>query len=161
MTAHLPSTAPPPKTVTTAYWLYVVGAVLGLIGAIVSFIALPAVLQQAIDQANRSLQGRDTGGIDVTGLATGSVITGVVIGAVVTLAFTVLTIVFAVKFRQGRNWARIVLAVFAALQIFGVLGTYGIGAVHFLVVLAALILSFVTPSNVWFREMRPRPATAY
>ena len=149
--------ASPPTTVTVSFWLYIVGAVLGVVAAIVGFLAVPAAIDQAVEAARS--QGTDTGGVDVEGIARGVAIGGAVFGAVVALVFTVLTILFALKMRQGRNWARIVLAVFAGLQVFGVLGGYGVGALHFLVVLAALILSFLPASNAWFASFRaPRPA---
>jgi hypothetical protein len=153
-------TSTAPTTVTASYWLYIVGAVLGLIGALVLILTIPAQLAIAQDSLTRSLQGRDTNGVDVSSLANAAVISGVVIGTIVTVAFSVLTIVFAQKYRQGRNWARIVLAVFAALQIFGAfnISTYGVSSLHFVVVLVALILSFLPASNAWFRAMKPVPA---
>lgn len=146
-----------PTTVTASYWLYIVGAALGVVGAIVGFIALPAAIDQGVEVARR--QGTSTNGVDIEGIVRGAAIGGVVLGAVITVVFTVLTILFALRMRQGRNWARIVLAVFAGLQVFGVAGGYGVGALHFLVVLAALILSFLPVSNAWFAALRPpRPA---
>ena len=121
-----PVTAPP-SSVTTAYWLYVVGAVLGLIGAVVVFVVLPSVIAQATSATGQALQGQDTNGVDVAGIATGAAIGSAVLSAAMTLVFSILTIVFARKMRQGRNWARIVLAVAAGLQIFGVLGPYASG----------------------------------
>ena len=97
----------------------------------------------------------------LSGIATGAVIGGLVIGTLFAVAFTVLTIVCALKVRRGRDWARIVLAVFAALQVFGVLGSSGIGLVHFLVVIAALVLSFLPASNAWFRSVGPRAGAAF
>ncbi|MGT2426132.1 hypothetical protein [Amnibacterium kyonggiense] len=143
-----------PGSVVWSYRLYIVGAVLGLIGAVVTFIALPAAISAGTDAANRALQGRSTNGVDVASATAGLAVGGAILSAVITLAFSILTIVFARKMLAGRNWARIVLAVFAALQIFGVLGSLGVGALHFVVVLVALILSFVPTSNAWFREQR-------
>jgi hypothetical protein len=148
----------PPQTVRIAYWLYIVGAILGIIGAIVLAITLPASIASGQAALNRSLQGQSTKGIDVEAFATGAAIGGVAISGVITLAFSILTIVFARKMLLGRNWARIVLAVFAAAQIFGafnVVGTYGVSSLHFIVVLAGLILSFLPASNAWFRAMKP------
>ncbi len=156
------TTAPltsPPTTVTASFWLHIVGAVLGVVGAIVGFVALPAAIEQGVEIARG--QGTDTGGVDLEGIVRGAAIGGAVLGGVIAVAFTVLTIVFALKMRQGRNWARIVLAVFAGLQIFGVAGAYGVGALHFLVALAALILSFLPVSNAWFAARKARTPTAY
>ncbi|GAA2751941.1 hypothetical protein [Amnibacterium kyonggiense] len=154
------ASADAPSSVVWSYRLYIVGAVLGLIGAVVTFIALPAAISAGTDAANRALQGQSTNGVDVAGATTGLAVGGAVLSAVITLAFSILTIVFARKMRAGRNWARIVLAVFAALQIFGVLGSYGVGAVHFVVVVVALILSFVPTSNAWFQQQKVAQQTA-
>ena len=151
--------APAPAPVVWSYRLYLIGAVLGLIGTVLSLVLLPATLDAAVQSATRSLQGRDTQGVDVEAIARGAAIGGVVIGAILSVVFTVLIIVFARKMLQGRNWARIVLLVFAVLQVFGVLGTYGLGALHFLVVAVAAVLSFLPVSNAWFRETRTARTT--
>ena len=158
MTSTEPSTAATPSTVTASYWLYIAGAVLGLIGAIVVLIALPASIAAGTDAAGQALQGQDTNGVDVNGAVTGLAIAGAIVSVLLTLVFSILTILFARKMRQGKNWARIVLAVFAILQLFGVLGAFGVGALHFIVVLVALILSFLPASNAWFRTMKPAVA---
>jgi predicted ferric reductase len=153
------ATASAPGSVVWSYRLYLIGAVLGLIGTVLSLVLLPAAIDAAVQSANRSLQGRDTQGVDVEALARGAAIGAVVLGAVLSVIFSVLIIVFARKMLQGRNWARIVLLVFAVLQVFGVLSTYGLGALHFLVVAVAAVLSFLPVSNAWFREARTARTT--
>ena len=143
-----------PQTVTVAYWLYIVGAILGLVGAVVVGVLIPTSITTASGATTQALQGQDTNGVDVGSAVVGVTIASAVFSIVLTVVFSVLLIVFARKMRAGRNWARIVLAVIAVLQLFGVLGAYGVGALHFLVVLAALILSFLPTSNAWFREVR-------
>ena len=146
--------APAPSTVVWSYRLYVIGAILGLIGLVLSLVLLPATIDAAVQSANRSLQGRDTQGVDVEALARGTAIGATVLSVVLSVVFSVLIIVFARKLRQGRNWARIVLLVIAVLQIFGVLGGYGLGALHFLVMAAAAVLSFLPVSNAWFHSAK-------
>lgn len=148
------ATTTAPQTVTVAYWLYVVGAILGLVGAIVVGVLIPNSIAVAGGATTQALQGQDTGGVDVNGAVVGVTIASAVFSIVLTVVYSILFFVFARKFRAGKNWARIVLAVIAALQLFGVLGAYGIGALHFLVVIAALVLSFLPASNAWFREVK-------
>lgn len=158
-TTDAPVTAAP-QPVRISSVLYIVGAVLGLVGAVVLLVTLPATMATSQDALNRSLQGRSTNGVDVAGIANGAAVGGAIFSVVLTVVFSILTILFARKMLQGKNWARVVLIVFAALQVFGVLGSYGVGALHFLVVLAALILSVVPTSNAWFREIKaPRTPT--
>lgn len=157
MSTYDTPTTTKPQTITVSYWLYIVGAILGIVGAIVLIVALPASIAASQDQLNR-LQSQSTNGVDVSGVVTGAAIGGAIFSGVLTLAFSVLTIVFARKMLLGKNWARIVLAVFAVLQIvgaFNIAGTYGVSTLHFVVVLVALILSFLPTSNAWFREMKP------
>ena len=147
----------PPQPLKVAYWLYVVGAILGIIGAILLVVVLPASIATGQAELHRTLQGQSTNGVDVQAFATGAAVGGVIVSDVLTLAFSILTIVFARKMLRGKNWARIVLAVFAALQVFGVLAisTFGVSTLHFVVVLIGLILSFLPTSNAWFRSMKP------
>ena len=148
------TTASAPSTVVWSYRLYLIGAILGLIGLVLSLVLLPATIDTAVQSAKNSLQGRDTQGVDVEALARGTAIGATVLSVVLSVVFTVLIIVFARKLRQGRNWARIVLLVVAVLQLFGVLGGYGLGALHFLVMAAAAVLSFLPASNAWFRSQK-------
>jgi predicted secreted protein len=158
-TTVTPTTAPP-QPVIVSYWLYLVGAVLGLVGAIVLLVVLPSTIAASSDATSKALQGQSTDGVDVSSAVAGITIGTTVLSVVVTLVFSVLTIVFARKYRQGKNWARVVLAVFAGLQLFGIAGAFGVGALHFLVVIAALVLSFLPSSNAWFRAVKPAPTTA-
>jgi hypothetical protein len=150
-----------PQSVAVSRLLYIIGAALGLVGAIVVGVTLPASIATATSAASQALQGRSTNGVDVGGAVTGLAIAGAVLSIVLSVAFSILTFVFASKMRDGRNWARIVLAVFTFAQLFGVLGSYGAGAVHFLVMLVAFILSVVPTSNAWFREVKAARTPAF
>lgn len=155
------STAPAaPATVVWSYRLYLIGAVLAVIGIVLSLVLLPAAIDAAVRAANQVAQGRDTQGLDVDAIARGTAIGSAVFGVVLALAYAVLTVVFAGRLRRGRNWARIVLLIFAILQVFGIIGPYGLGLLQFLVYIVAAILSFVPVSNDWFRAVGPRPGTA-
>jgi hypothetical protein len=155
------ATAPAaPATVVWSYRLYLVGAVLAVIGIVLSLVLLPAAIDAAVRLANQQLQGRDTQGLDVEAVARGTAIASAVFGVVLALVFAVLTFVFAGKLRQGRNWARIVLLIFAVLQVGGIISAYGVGLLQFLVFIAAAILSFLPASNDWFRAVAPRPRSA-
>jgi hypothetical protein len=149
-----------PRPVNTAYWLYVVGAVLGLVGFVVSLILLPSV----VSAAEHQFQAQDTKGVDVHAVALGAAIGGAVFGGLIAVAFFVLTVVFAAKMRKGRNWARIVLLVFAVLHVLGLAGlatgnTSALSAVLSLLVAiasaVAAVLSFLPESNAWFRAAKP------
>ena len=143
----VPTQAVAPQPVVVSYWLYIVGAVLGLIGLIITLVTLPA----AITLAQQQLVG--TPAANQSGVIVGAAIGAGIFSAVLSVAFAVVMIIFARKMLVGRNWARIVLAVLAGLQIFGVVGAYGVGALHFLVLAAAAIFSFLPLSNAYFRSL--------
>jgi hypothetical protein len=154
-------TTPAPQAVTTSYWLYIVGGILGLIGAVIVGVLIPSSIAAATSSTTQALQGQSANGVDVSGTVTAVAVVLAVLSIVLSLVFAVLMLVLAPRMRRGSNRARITLIVLAALQVFGLLGSYGVGALHFLVVLVALILSVLPASNAWFRSMKPTvPPTA-
>jgi hypothetical protein len=153
-----PHTTSAPSTVVWASRLYLIGAVLGLIGIVLTLVLLPGTIDSAVQGATKSLQGRDTQGLDVEAIARGTAIGTAVLGVVIAVVLSVLTFLFVRKFRQGRNWARIVLLIFAVLQLGGILNLFGLGALQLIVVAVAAVLSFLPASNAWFRAMKPTAA---
>lgn len=129
-----------PGTVTAAFWLWIVEAVLSVIFGIV-VVAVAAATPAVADLSGSQ---RDSA-------------VGVLIGvAVVFIVVAVVRGLIAFAMRRGRNWARIVLTVLAALSIVAtVLQGGGAGWLLWLsVVLAvvAVVLMFVPASNAWFRR---------
>jgi hypothetical protein len=90
----------------------------------------------------------------------------VVLGAVIALIISVLLLGLAVMVRRGRNWARIVAIVLAALGILGGLFSYGqpyggvitaLDTVDLLLAIATLVLLVMPQSSEYFRARRSRP----
>ncbi len=102
-----------PGTITLAATIMIVRAVIGLIGVVLIF-AVKDDIRQAIRDNNRSLSTADVN------TAT-NVAVGVAIGAAI-LVF-LFYIWLAAKVLRGRNWARIVTIVIAALSVLGAIGT--------------------------------------
>jgi heme A synthase len=146
MTNPYPSAADPsaaPAEVQTAYRLYIAGILIGVLGAILTFVNLPAAMDAAIAK-----QG-DVPGLSAEQLRSATQI-GAIVGGIVALVFVVLYILFIIKMRAGRNWARIVLTVLSALSVistvFGI-GTVfsegGLGVVSGILTLVQLVLIVV------------------
>ena len=152
-----PSTTPP-TSVLWSYRLHLIGAALGLLTIVLTLLLLPATIDAAVRQTGQMLQGQSTEGLDVEAIARGTAIGSAALGIAFALIVSVLTIVFARKMIQGRNWARIVLTVFAGLQLFGVFAPFGVGLLHLLVLVAAVVLSFLPASNAWFRARKQASA---
>jgi hypothetical protein len=91
---------------------------------------------------------------------TAGTIKGIYIFAII--AVSLLMLLFAWKMRSGRNWARILLAVLAVLQLLFQASSVGLssvlGLVGVLITASALVFMFVPQSNAYFAQFRrPRP----
>lgn len=161
-----------PKTVEAAFWLYILTAVLGAVGIIISVTTYPALRLQVNDQARRQLEAQGQSGAlpdgAITAIFDATFAIGIVFGAVFLAAY----VVFAFFFRGGANWARIVLTVCAALAIFGTLftlaslaipsgarapqvpGGYATSVGQFLCLVVATVLIYLRPSNDYFRAVK-------
>jgi hypothetical protein len=159
MSSFEPTVATQPRSVLWSYRLYLVAAILGVVGIVLSLVLLPATIDAATQSAIRAAQGQDTQGVDYAAVGRGIAIGATVLAVAIQVVLIVLTVVFARKMNQGRNWARIVLLVLAVLQLFGVLGAFGVGALQFVLLVVAAILSFLPASNAWFRQQKAVPAS--
>jgi len=102
-----------PGSITLATTVMVVRAVIGLLGIVLVF-AVKDDIRQAIQDSDHDLSASDAD--TATNLAIG-------------IAFVLAVLIFlfyvwlAAKIRRGRNWARIVTIVIAALGVIGAIGT--------------------------------------
>jgi hypothetical protein len=153
----VPLRGPRPRSVEISFWLWIISLILGAAGSVAALTQLDRIRAEAI---NRALAQNPT--LDQS--MTQSVVTGVLIGAVaVALLFVVAELVFVFLMRGGRNWARIVLAVFGGLSVlFGLVGLAGTAGpvlvasfVQLLLVVAAIATMFGPAANAWFRPRRP------
>ena len=145
-----------------SFQLWLANIVLGVVSAIVgAFVGVSAV-SDALAAA---------GSEDSSALRTGLVI-GLVVGAVFFVVLVGLELLFAIKMRQGRNWARIVLTILGVVgilfslpaliggsstQINGQTIDTGGGPIitiltiiSILLTIAAIVFSFQKPSNDYF-----------
>ncbi len=144
-----------PGTVKGAFFIYLVAAVLAVIGIILALTS--NVWKQAIADS-----GADTSGVDVQSLVN----TAKIITVVVSVVLVALYLLFAFKMRAGRNWARIVLTVLSALSIissFSASATVTVnghvykssstqisGWIGALLAAIAIVLMFMPASNAYF-----------
>lgn len=141
-----PPAPPRPGTVEGAFWAFIAAPVIGLIGGLLIFGNRDKIAATMRD-TNRQRGGNLTDA-QIDQAVNVTMITAVVIAVIIAALY----LLFAFKLRAGRNWARIVLTVLAALQLLSVLtGQSTIGG--YLAVLAAVVgvvLSFTGPSNAYF-----------
>lgn len=136
--------APVPKEVTLSFWLWVAGAVLGVIGGLLLFGMRDEVLAEVRQQP-------DTAALSPAELD--AVVTvSLVFGFVIVFVLACLYLLFAFKARAGRNWARIVLLILTVLSVLGQLAgnMTWLGIISVLVAVAAAVLLFLPASNEYF-----------
>jgi hypothetical protein len=141
----------PPGTILGAFWCYVASAVLIVIGGILFY----SQKQTLIDAARDNNPNRLTETQIEQGAST--IVTFVLIVAII---LGVLFAFFAFKLRAGRNWARIVLTIVAALSLLSlVLSLRNLSILPLVGELAAVvgaILSYATQSNQYIAATKMR-----
>lgn len=144
----------PPQTVTIGFWLYIVAAVLSLIGLIIT-LTTAGDSKVAI---RRSLAAHGQTVSETT--LNAALAVGIAVGVIVGLIFLAAYVLFAILMRRGANWARIILFVLTVLSLTGILGSYGIGAARVVVAIIATVLVFLGPSNQYFKAAKTRKLSA-
>jgi len=137
------STSPAtPSAVNWSFAIWVIGAILGLVSAVFLFIAAAGAGTVAA-----------ISGAGVAGLAL------IIVGIVIVLV-AIFELVVVVKMRGGRNWARVLLTIFAVLQVVGTLTQGGNSSfwswLAFAAIVIATILMFVPSANAYFAARRTR-----
>lgn len=151
--------ARPPSTVQGAFWIYVLVAALSLVSIVL--VLTDGTFDRAIDDARL-----ESGSIDVESLVNTVKVTTIVIAVI----FLALYLFFAVKMRNGRNWARIVLTVLSALSVisqFSVSTTVTVngqdyssssnaisGWIGAVAAIVAIVLMYLPASNAYFSPRR-------
>lgn len=148
-TAATTPAAARPSSVTTAFWLYVAGAGVGLISVVVG--AVVGIQRIRSGQLAGSLPpGTDVSPSVINTALTVGVALGVAVGVLSITAY----LVFAFLMRGGANWARIVLTVLSAIALVsGLVGLLGLNLLNLLVsalVVTAAVLLYVPASNAFF-----------
>ncbi|MBP1134972.1 hypothetical protein JOE31_001204 [Arthrobacter sp. PvP023] len=136
-----------PKMVNNAFWMIIAAGVLYIISMLVAIPALddPAMRNQFEDQMRAS--GADVDFESIKGLVIGMMVVFGLIGAG-------LYALVAFNVRKGKNWARILGTVFAALSIFSLV-PFSIGTISALLGIAAIVMLYLPASAPYFRKQQP------
>lgn len=144
-----------PKYVNIAFWLYLAAAALFIIGGIVNILAInsPAgrdLIRQSIETSNQTVPA-GTSMEEVINIAVGAG-TGFVIFMMIIVA--ICYPLWAVFFRKGKGWARIMATIFAAIAIFigWVLAGAIFGTIAIILGIVAVILLYIGDSAPYFRK---------
>jgi hypothetical protein len=152
--ASSPTSASPaparPGTINGAFWAFIASTVIGLIGAVLLFAGKDAIVTAARDASRKN--GTNLTDAQIDQAATLTIVVAVVIAVIISLLY----LLFALKLRAGRNWARIVLTVITVLQVLSVLvGQGSIGSyISVLAAVVGVVLSFTAPSNAYINAAK-------
>lgn len=139
-----------PQLVNISFWLMLAAGLLTLIGIPITIAGLNSPAGKSmIDQALAG-QGANASGLD-TNSVIGIAVTFVVIFSVI---FAGLYALVAFNVRKGKNWARILGTVFAAISLLG-LTQIGMGTITILLGIAAIVLLYLPASAPYFRKAQP------
>jgi hypothetical protein len=145
-----PQRGPRPSTVENAVRLMLLTALLSLIGIIVVF-ATKSDLRKRIEAQNPDADAQRLDSLLNTAIA---------IGLVIAIVILVLYVALAMQVRKGKNWARIVTWVFAALGVISALSSLAstatpisrvLSVVQGLIDVAIIVLLAQGASNRYFK----------
>lgn len=139
-----------PQLVNISFWLLIASGVLFVISIVMGIGMLnDPQMRSTFDEAirNSGSSGAQLNFEDIKGALAGFLIVIAIIGAglYALVAFFV---------RKGKNWARILGTVFAALSVFGLFGVPSLGTVGTLAGIAAIVLLYLPASAPYFRKQQ-------
>lgn len=146
-----------PQLVNISFWMIIAAGILSAVSSLILATSgtdafINAMVQQAAQQGTEFPEGSLEG-------MRGGIAVAAVIGAIVSLGLYALV---AFPVRKGKNWARILGTVFAAISVLGLTGLFQFGATYgvlqLLVILlgvAAIVLLYLPASAPYFRKPQP------
>jgi hypothetical protein len=136
-----------PQSVNRAFWMIIAAGVLTLLSTLLGIGTLddPATRRMFEDQLQGS--GQNIAFEDIKGLLIGTIV-------VFALIIAGLYALVAFNVRKGKNWARILGTVFAALSIFSVL-PLGLNTVAVILGIAAIVMLYMPAASPYFQKPQP------
>jgi hypothetical protein len=147
-----------PPQVELAFWLIVGAGILSFISALIfAFTGGDTFIQLMQEQAQ--IQGQDLPPGTLEGMQ-GVLMVSSIVGGLISLGLYALV---AFPVRKGKNWARILGTVFAALSLFGLLGgSFSLGPVYgslqivvILMGIVAIVLLYLPANSPYFQKQQP------
>ncbi|UKA49063.1 hypothetical protein LFT48_16685 [Arthrobacter sp. FW305-123] len=150
-----PTTVPP--MVNYAFWMIIAA---GVLSAISSLLLATTGADVFIDMMNQQAaqQGTDLPPESMEGMR-GIMAVSAIVGAILSLGLYALV---AFPVRKGKNWARILGTVFAAISVLGLTGLFQFGPTYgfmqlivILLGVAAIVMLYLPASAPYFRKAQP------
>jgi len=137
-----------PQLVNVSFWMLIAAAVIFVISLLTGLTQLddPA-FRQAFDQQVKASNAGITYD-DIKGVVAGTLVVFAIIGAA-------LYLLVAFFVRKGKNWARILGTVFAALSVLGLFGIPSFATVGTVLGIVAIVLLYLPAAAPYFRKQQP------
>jgi hypothetical protein len=147
--AQYPSSQPQgpggvPKLVNTAFWLLVASGALWVLSLLLSLGTLDSPEMRRMFEEQMKASGAQVEFSDIRGFLVGTILVFAAIGAG-------LYALVAFNIRKGKNWARILGTVLAALSIFSIL-PLGVGTVAVIGGIAAIVMLYLPTTSPYFQK---------
>ena len=136
-----------PKQVNIAFWLIVASGAVWVISLLVSLGALDSAAMRDMFQQQMSASGTDVKYEDLKPFLTGTILVFAAISAG-------LYALVALNVRKGKNWARILGTVFAALSVFS-LFPLGLSTLAAVLGIAGIVLLYLPANSPYFSKRQP------
>ena len=141
------ATAGMPKLVNTAFWLIVASGVVWVLSLLMALGSLDAPEMRKMFEEQMATSGVDIRYEDIKGALVGSIVVFALISAGIYA-------LVALNVRKGKNWARILGTVFAALSIFSIF-PFSLGTVAVLLGIAGIVMLYLPATSPYFSRRQP------
>ncbi|MEC5189900.1 MULTISPECIES: hypothetical protein [unclassified Arthrobacter] len=136
-----------PKLVNTAFWLLVASGVVWVLSLLLAIGTLDTPAMRDMFEQQMAAGGADIRFEDLKGAIVGSIVVFAVISAG-------LYALVALNVRKGKNWARILGTVFAALSVFS-LFPLSLGTLAVLLGIAGIVMLYLPATAPYFSKRQP------
>ena len=136
-----------PKLVNIAFWLIVASGVVWVLSLLMSIGSLDSPAMRDMFEEQMAASGANVSFNEIKPFLVGTVVTFAVISAA-------LYALVAFNVRKGKNWARILGTVFAALSVLS-LFPLSIGTLAALAGIAGIVLLYLPTTSPYFRKQQP------
>lgn len=136
-----------PKSVNTAFWLIVASGVVWILSLLMALGTLDTPEMRNMFEQQMAAGGANIPYEDIRGVLVGSILVFALISAG-------LYALVALNVRKGKNWARILGTVFAALSIFSIF-PLSLGTLAVLLGIAGIVMLYLPASSPYFSKQQP------
>ena len=141
------ATAGMPKLVNTAFWLIVASGAVWILSLLMALGTLDSPEMRNMFEEQMAASGADIPYEDIRGVLVGSILVFAAISAG-------LYALVALNVRKGKNWARILGTVFAALSIFSIF-PLSLGTLAVLLGIAGIVMLYLPAASPYFSKQQP------